>query len=165
MATDTTTKPDPAFSVVAEPPSRTASEAERAGGTRHFARHFCEMFLAMMAGMMVLGALDSGILSAASTSVEHVRNAAPEVFALVMALNMTIGMTVWMRYRGHSWAMCAEMGAAMFAPAILAIVLFRAGVVDGRSAGGVLMGAMVPAMMAAMLLRLTDYSQPVRKHA
>ena len=165
MATDTATETDPAFSVAAEPPPPRASHVERAAGTRHFARHFCEMFLAMMVGMMVLGALDSGILSAASTSVNHVRNAAPEVFALVMALNMTIGMTVWMRYRGHSWAMCAEMGAAMFAPAILAIVLFRLGVVDGPSAGGVLMGAMVPAMIAVMLLRRTEYSQPVHTHA
>jgi uncharacterized membrane protein len=103
-------------------------------------------------------------LSAAGTTVEHVRNSVPEAFALVMALNMTIGMTVWMRYRGHSWAMCAEMGAAMFAPAILAIVLFRAGVIDGPAAGGVVMGAMVPAMIAVMLLRRTEYSQSVHKH-
>ncbi len=165
MATDTATKPDPAVSIVAERPARTAIPAERTAGTRHFVRHFGEMFLAMMVGMMALGATDRGILSAAGTSVEHVRNSAPEVFALVMALNMTIGMTVWMRHRGHSWAMCAEMGAAMFAPAILAIVLFRTGVVDGPSAGGVLMGAMIPAMIAAMLLRRTEYSQAIHKHA
>lgn len=167
IATDTTPKPDlHEFSLPAEPPTLVDSQpVEGAAGPRHFVRHFAEMFLAMMIGMMALGALESGILSAASTSVKHVRNSAPEVFALAMALNMTIGMTLWMRYRGHSWAMCGEMGAAMFAPAILAIVLFRAGVVDGPSAGGVLMGAMIPAMIAVMLLRRTGYSQPVHKHS
>jgi hypothetical protein len=134
-------------------------------GARHFFRHFVEMFIAMMIGMMALGMVDRGVLAAAGTSVRHVRDSAPEVFALVMALNMTIGMTVWMRHRGHSWAMCAEMAAAMFVPAIPAIALFRTGVVDGSGAGGVLMGAMVPAMLAVMLLRRTEYSQPVHKHA
>ena len=50
------------------------------------------------------------------------RDSAPEAFALVMALNMTIGMTVWMRYRRHSWAMCGEMAGAMFLPAIAGLI-------------------------------------------
>ena len=41
-----------------------------------------------------------------------------------MALNMTVGMTLWMRHRRHTWAMCAEMAGAMFAPAVAAVVLF-----------------------------------------
>ena len=134
-------------------------------GARHFFRHFGEMFLAMMVGMMLLGGLDSGILSAFGTSVSHVRDAAPEAFALVMALNMTIGMTVWMRYRRHSWAMCAEMGGAMFLPAIAGLILFWCSVIHTRSVGGVEMGAMVPAMLAVMLFRRTEYSQPVSSHA
>ena len=75
------------------------------------------MYLAMMVGMMVLGIVDGGILTAAGTSVDHVRDRAPEAFALVMAINMTVGMTVWMRHRRHTWAMCAEMAGAMFVPA------------------------------------------------
>jgi hypothetical protein len=123
------------------------------------------MFLAMMVGMMVLGGVDSAILSASGTSVSHVRNSAPEAFALVMALNMTVGMTVWMRYRRHSWAMCGEMAGAMFLPAIAGIILFWCSVIHTRSVGGVEMGAMVPAMIAVMLFRRTEYSQPVHLHA
>ena len=134
-------------------------------GARHFSRHFVEMFLAMMVGMMALGGLDSGILSAFGTSVRHVRDSAPEVFALVMALNMTVGMTVWMRYRRHSWAMCGEMAGAMFLPAILALVLFWCSVIHTRAVGGVSMAAMVPAMLAVMLFRRAEYSQPVYSHA
>jgi hypothetical protein len=134
-------------------------------GARHFLRHFGEMFLAMMVGMMVLGRMDSGILSAFGTSVSRVRDSAPEAFALVMALNMTIGMTVWMRYRRHSWAMCGEMGGAMFFPAIVALILFWCSVIHTGSVGGVEMGAMVPAMLAVMMFRRTEYSQPVCSHA
>ena len=140
---------------------RTAS----AGGTRHFLRHFGEMFLAMMVGMMLLGMLDGGILAAAGTSVSRVRNSAPEVVGLVMAFNMTVGMTLWMRYRRHSWGMCAEMGGAMFVPAVAAIVLFWCTLIHGTSIGAVEMAAMVPAMIAVMLFRRTEYSQPVHKHA
>jgi hypothetical protein len=134
-------------------------------GTRHFFRHFGEMFAAMMVGMMVLGGLDGAILSAAGTSVRNVKDSAPEAFALVMALNMTVGMTLWMRYRRHSWAMCGEMAGAMFLPAFAALVLFWCSVVHTRAVGGVEMAAMVPAMLAVMLFRRSEYSQPVRSHA
>ncbi len=167
MATDTAPKPDfHGFPLDGEPPPALAGRpAERAAGTRHFVRHFAEMFIAMMIGMMVLGGVDRGILAAFGTSVSHVRDSAPEGFALVMALNMTIGMTLWMRYRHHSWAMCCEMGGAMFLPAIFALILFWCSAIHTRSVGGVEMGAMVPAMIAVMMLRRSEYSQPVQTHA
>jgi len=148
-------------------PHRGPLDVGRAGlaGARHFFRHFVEMFLAMMVGMMVLGGVDSGILSAAGTSVRNLKDSAPEAFALVMALNMTIGMTVWMRYRLHSWAMCGQMAGAMFLPALAALVLFWCSLIHTRAVGGVEMAAMVPAMLAVMLFRRGEYSQPVRSHA
>ncbi len=146
-------------------PAAVSQPGDRTAGTRHFLRHFGEMFLAMMVGMCGLAAVDAVILSAAGTSVAHVRSSAPEVVGIVMALNMTVGMTLWMRYRRHSWAMCGEMAAAMFVPAILAIVLFWCAVIHSHSIAAVEMGAMVPAMVAVMLLRRTEYSRPVHKHA
>jgi hypothetical protein len=75
-----------------------------------------------------------------------------------MAFNMTAGMTLWMRRRRHSWAMCAEMAGAMFVPAIAAIVLYWSGLIDGA---GPMMGventAMFPEMIAVMLLRRGEY--------
>jgi hypothetical protein len=146
-------------------PGWTSPRRANAAGTSHFLRHFGEMFVAMMVGMCGLGALDGFVLSAAGTSVAHVRNSAPEVVALVMALNMSVGMTLWMRYRKHSWAMCAEMAGAMFVPAVIAIVLFWCAVIHSHSVTAMGMAAMVPAMIAVMLLRRTEYSQPVHKHA
>jgi hypothetical protein len=136
-----------------------------AGRARHFLRHFGEMFLAMVVGMMVLGMFDRAILAIAGTNVDTVREQAPEAVALVMAINMTAGMTVWMRHRRHTWAMCAEMAGAMFVPAVAAIVLFWCSVIHSGSVGAVEMTAMLPAMIAVMLLRRSEYSQPVHSHA
>ena len=107
----------------------------------------------------------AAIFAVAGTSIPDVKDSAPEVWGLLMALNMTVGMTVWMRHRSHSWAMCAEMAGAMFAPAVLAIVLFWCSAIHGTSIGPVTMAAMLPAMLAVMLLRRTEYSQPVHSHA
>jgi hypothetical protein len=135
------------------------------GSVRHFARHLGEMLLAMVVGMMVLGALDRGIVAAAGASVDDLRDTVPEVVALVMAFNMTAGMTVWMRHRGHSWARVAEMAGAMFVPAIAAIVLFWCAVIHSDSIFALEHAAMLPAMIAVMLLHRGEYSRPVHSRA
>jgi hypothetical protein len=134
-------------------------------GALHFLRHLGEMLIAMVAGMIVLGALDRGILAAAGTSASHVRDTAPELVALVMACNMSVGMTVWMRHRGHSWAMVAEMAGAMFVPAAGAIALYWGGVIESEAILALEHAAMIPAMVAVMLLRRSEYSRPVHSHA
>ena len=101
----------------------------------------------------------------AGTSAAHVRDAAPEVVAVVMALNMSTGMVVWMRHRGHAWARIAEMAGAMVVPALAAIALFWGGVLES---GGILVLehlAMVPAMVAVMLVHRGEYSRPVHRQA
>jgi hypothetical protein len=156
MATSTTT----ARSLGVET-GRTVS----AHGARHFFRHLGEMLLAMVAGMMVLGALDRGLLAAAGTSASHVRDTAPEFVAVVMAFNMSAGMAVWMRHRGHAWVRIAEMAGAMLVPALAAIALLSGGVIQS---GGILVvehAAMIPAMIAVMLVHRGEYSRPVHPHA
>ena len=135
-----------------------------AGSVVHFARHLGEMLLAMAAGMMVLGGLDRAIVAAAGASVDDLRDTVPEGVALVMAFNMTVGMTVWMRHRGHSWARVAEMAGAMFVPAIAAIVLFWCAVIHSESILPLEHAAMLPAMVAVMLLHRSEYSRPVHSH-
>ena len=159
-------EPDELLTLTAAPQrGATGYRGANVAGARHFVRHFGEMFLAMMVGMMVLAGVDAAIFAAAGTSIPDVKDSAPEVWGLLMALNMIVGMTVWMRHRRHSWAMCAEMAGAMFVPAVVAIVLFWCAVIHGKAIGGVEMAAMLPAMVAVMLLRRTEYSQPVHSHA
>jgi hypothetical protein len=78
-----------------------------------------------------------------------------------MALNMTIGMAVWMRYRGHGWVPIGEMSVATLA---VLIGPFWPGVLSG---GALLEGMhvlMLPAMVIAMLHRRDDYAGDDRRH-
>jgi hypothetical protein len=73
---------------------------------RYFVRHFGEMVVAMVVGMVVLGLALKPLLGL-SALFERA-----DLSVLVMATNMAIGMSLWMRYRGHGSASIAEMGAA-----------------------------------------------------
>jgi flagellar biosynthetic protein FliP len=110
------------------------------------------MVIAMFAGMAVLGLL----LDAAGLGFAHDRQ--PELAYLLMAFDMSVGMAVWMRYRGHGWAGTLEMCAAMFVPVVPLFPLLWLGVID---AGGLMLAAhvaMFPLMLAAMFRRLDEYA-------
>jgi hypothetical protein len=114
-----------------------------------FAGHFAEMVVAMLVGMVALGPLWS--LAAPALLARG------DVQALVMATNMTIGMALWMRIRRHSWPRIAEMSAAMYLPFLVLLVPHWLGLI---SAGTVMTAGhllMLPAMLAAMLWRHSDY--------
>jgi hypothetical protein len=81
---------------------------------RPLARHYVEMVVAMLAGMLVLGGLRA--LAGLTLSFED----HPASAYTLMAVDMSLGMAAWMRYRGHGWASTLEMCAAMFVPLALA---------------------------------------------
>lgn len=124
--------------------------------TWNFVRHLLEMLAAMMAGMFLLGGLVSLVLLGAGRS-EFLSGTS--LRALVMTVNMTAGMGLWMRHRGHNPMQIAEMGAAMFVPLAILIYPFWAGAI-GR---GALMGGMhvlmIPAMVGVMLYRRDVYTR------
>jgi hypothetical protein len=123
---------------------------------RNLVRHFIEMVLAMIVGMAVLGMAASAICAALGHSGFLTHHAGLRSF--VMALNMSIGMAAWMRFRGHGWAPIGEMVGAMFVPWALLIGPYLAGVI---SAGALLIGMhvlMFPAMVVAMLHRRDEYA-------
>jgi hypothetical protein len=120
----------------------------------HFCLHFGEMVVAMVVGMVALGAAVHAGLSALGVPDLFHRT---DVSTLVMATNMTIGMSLWMRIRGHGRAAIGEMAAAMYMPFVLLFVPFWAGLVSGETVmiGGHVL--MVPAMIVAMLRRRSEY--------
>ena len=115
----------------------------------------------MVAGMLLLGPLWE--LAGAALGVGDAL-ARPEVAALVMATNMTVGMTVGMRYRAHRWHAVGEMAAAMYVPFLLLLVPFRAGLIDADALmlGGHLL--MIPAMVLVALRHRHEAPAPVRRH-
>ena len=126
---------------------------------RHFVRHYFEMVLAMMLGMVVLGLPGEAGLHAIGSSSAELRTDAPALLFVGMAFTMTVPMAAWMRFRGHGWPATAEMSAAMLLPTVGVIALLGASAVKGI---GTLMliehVAMFVAMFAAMLLRRDEYS-------
>jgi hypothetical protein len=131
-------------------------------GTRRFIRHYAEMVAAMFAGMIALGLPAEGALRAFGSSTSALQAGAPAVALLGMAVTMTVPMVAWMRHRGHGWRPANEMAASMFLPTFAAIALLAAGAVTDF---GALMSiehtAMFPAMLAAMLLRRSEYTGAV----
>ena len=122
--------------------------------TWRFVRHYLEMVAAMIVGMVVLGPLWTLALDAAGAPGLLDR---PELDALVMATNMTVAMSAWMRHRGHGWRATAEMAAAMYVPFVVLFPPLWMGLISAGTmlvAGHVLM---LPAMAGAMLLRPHEY--------
>lgn len=137
------------------------SIVDGANRRRNFARHFIEMVIAMLAGMVVLGAVVSGVfaLFGHGNLLHYVG-----VRALLMTLYMTVGMALWMRHRRHCWPAVIEMAAAMFVPFIILIGLYEAGVLPGPRFLALMHVLMLPAMVVAMIRRRDEYSRDHRAH-
>ncbi|MFD1213545.1 hypothetical protein ACFQ36_16015 [Arthrobacter sp. GCM10027362] len=133
----------------------TAKDTRHSSRTWLFIRHYLEMVVAMVIGMVALGPVWTWATGALGVSALFDR---PDVAALVMATNMTIAMSAWMRRRRHGWAPVAEMAAAMYLPFIVLLVPLWTGAI---SAGTLMVAGhllMLPAMAVAMLLRLDEYT-------
>jgi hypothetical protein len=139
----------------ASPAHPRSAPAEHRPSARKFARHFAEMVVAMAVGMVVLHPVWMYVLDAVGAA-GLMRN--PYTGALIMATDMTVAMSAWMKVRGHGWRPVVEMGAAMYLPFLLLFAPLALGLI-GSSAlmvwGHVLM---LPAMAAAMLLRPHEYA-------
>jgi len=130
----------------------TALGSLRGQALRRFVRHYLEMVVAMVVGMLVLGPAESMLLDPIGWAELRAHT---ELRALVMATNMTVAMVAWMRLRGHSWAAAAEMAAASF------VVLFPPLWLGVLSASGLIVGGhvlMLLAMAAVMVRRRDQYT-------
>ena len=129
--------------------------------TRHFARHYLEMVVAMFLGMGVLLPPLGVALRAAGTSLHDTDT----LMISAMAVTMTVPMVAWMRYRRHGWATCAEMAAAMAIPTLGVLALLWSGLVG--DVGTLLLVehvVMLPSMLVAMLLRRDEYTGAAHQH-
>ncbi|GAA3388837.1 hypothetical protein [Cryptosporangium minutisporangium] len=125
---------------------------KRRGGWGHFARHYVEMLIAMAAGMLVLGAAVRGVLALTGAELST------ELASVEMAFDMSVGMLVWMRIRGHGWPATLEMCASMFVPLVLLFPLLWAGVITADDLMMVEHALMLPLMFVVMLRRRSEYT-------
>ena len=140
--------------------SSATAHAESTHTTHHlsakkFTLHFLEMIVAMAVGMVALPPVWTLVLDAVGApGLMH----NPYTSALIMATNMTLAMSAWMKVRGHRWRPIAEMGAAMYLPFLVLFVPLALGLIDE---GALMLWGhllMLPAMAAAMLLRPHEYA-------
>ena len=123
-----------------------------------FIRHYIEMVVVMFAGMLVLGLPGEAALHAIGSGTSELRETAPATVFLGMAFTMTAPMVAWMRFRGHTWQPTLEMAASMILPTLVAIALLGAGVASFGALMGLEHVAMLLGMLAAMLLRVDEYT-------
>lgn len=123
-----------------------------------FMRHLGEMTLAMFVGMFSYGFAVGLIAGGAGSSLESARTTQAELFMLGMGSAMSVTMVAWMRHRHHSWGQCREMTAAMFVPVLGVLACYWAGAVAAGSVCPLSCVLMIPAMAAAMWLRLDVYT-------
>lgn len=124
-----------------------------------FARHYIEMVVAMVIGMVVLDPLETLLTSALGQP--HVLHGTM-VMALVMAASMTVAVVGWMWLRRHRLRLIAEMAVAMNAAILALLVLVQVGLIGEHA---LLMSAhavMFLAMFVAMLARRRQYMHPTR---
>ncbi len=125
----------------------------------HFIRHYIEMLVAMVAGMVVLGLPIEGALRAIGSSVDELETTAPALVLAGMGVVMTVPMVAWMRRRGHAWRPCHEMAASMIVPTLGVIGLLGSGfVVDFGELMMIEHVVMLPSMLLVMLLRYDEYA-------
>jgi hypothetical protein len=129
-----------------------------------FWRHFVEMVVVMYVGMALGSLIFTPVLGAFDMTLRDLRLEYPEAFVAYMAAVMTVPMVAWMRHRGHSWRLSAEMAAAMMLPGFALLCLYWGHVTAGPACG-VYCAVMVPAMLVAMLFRREQYEADHREHA
>ena len=119
-----------------------------------FLRHYLEMVAAMLVGMVILGAAVRGVLALAGLQFPA---RYPELAALEMAFDMSVGMVAWMRHRSHGWASTLEMAGAMVAPAVVLVPLGWLGIIAGDDLLALEHLAMFPLMYLVMLRHRDQY--------
>jgi uncharacterized membrane protein YhaH (DUF805 family) len=134
-----------------------AGTSSGSGSKRAFARHFGEMILAMFLGMVVLGGLAELGFALSGSSLSDQPGGTQ---VMLMGLNMTVPMVLWMIHRGHAAARNVEMALSMIVPSVAAAALAWAGAIGTGAALGIQHAVMIPAMLGVMLWRYQDYSHP-----
>jgi hypothetical protein len=138
-----------------------AHPASRDLSIRHFVRHYLEMVVAMIIGMAVLGALVSlAFRLLGHANLLHFAG----LRAVLMTTYMIVGMSLWMRHRGHNRARITEMAGAMVLPLAVLIGPYWAGLLSAQTLLVAMHALMLPFMLVAMLFRRDEYAHDHRHH-
>jgi flagellar biosynthetic protein FliP len=108
------------------------------------------MVALMYAGMLMLDPLYDFVAGVAGVSDPWSR--LPVLSNLMMAVNMTIPMVLYMLHKRHAWRAIVEMSAAMFLPAALTMGPYLLGAMTTGAMMAISHAAMIPLMVIAAVL-------------
>lgn len=131
--------------------------------TGRFALHFLEMCMAMCVGAVALSLLFFG--GANLVGYPNLPDTHPLLSTFVLAINLSVPMVAWMRFRGMDWRSTLEMSGATMAVGILLIAAAWLGIISKASPFEWLRSLACPIMLAVMLLRFNLYSGRSGHHA
>ncbi len=131
------------------------------GPAWNFVQHLLEMTIAMFVGMFVL-MVPAKMLFEALGWTAVTDDLVPRT--LLMATYMSVGMAAWMRFRGCGWRATVEMCLAMYVPFLVMYPFYFAGVASETAVMVVGHVLMTPAMVVAMLFRLSEYTRSHHHH-
>jgi hypothetical protein len=121
-----------------------------------FAAHYLEMCAVMCVGAVGLSFLFFG--GAALLGYTNLPDQAPVLSALVVAVNLSVPMAAWMRFRGMPWRPALEMSGATMLVGLTLIVGYGLDLVAQSSLIEVQARLACPVMLAVMLVRFRLYS-------
>jgi len=130
-----------------------------------FAVHYLEMCAVMCVGAVTLSVAFFGL--AGLLGYANLPDRLPVLSALVVAINLSVPMGVWMRFRGMPWRPTIEMSGATMAVGLVLIVGYWLGIVATESLIEVQTSLACPVMLVVMLVRFPLYSGRTghRRHA
>jgi hypothetical protein len=119
--------------------------------------------MVMCGGAVVLSVIFFG--GAALLGYDDLPRTAPELSVLVIAVNLSVPMLVWMRYRGMDWQPTLEMSGSTMAVGLLLIAAYWTDVVARDSLVEIQTSLACPVMLAVMLVRFRLYSGSHAAHS
>lgn len=128
-----------------------------------FVMHYVEMCMVMCVGAISLSLLVFG--AAALLGYTDMPQRAPGLTTLIIAINLSLPMAVWMRFRGMQWRPTLEMSGATMVAGLLLIAGYRLGIIAKGSLMELQTGILAcPLMLAVMLFRFRLYSTSHTRH-
>jgi hypothetical protein len=128
-----------------------------------FLAHLAEMCVVMCAGA---AALSIAVFGGATLiwSIDLTQRF-PELSALLIAVNLSLPMLAWMRYRGMAWRPTLEMSGATMIVGLLIIVAYWLDIVAKNGLIELQTSLACPVMLAVMLVRFPLYAGTMAHHA
>ena len=128
-----------------------------------FGLHLVEMCMVMCVGAAALSLMFFG--AAGLLGSTDLLQTAPELVVLVIALNLSVPMLVWMRYRGMAWQPTLEMAGSTMVVGLALIAAYWMDLIARTSLVEVQTSLACPVMLVVMLLRFRLYSGSHATHS